>query len=133
MRSIEYQMVTNGISVKVTPKYEDAHSKPSIGKFTFSYHVVIQNLTAEPVKLLSRHWFIYDSKQIQREVEGDGVVGLQPVIKSGEIFEYTSWCPLQSGLGKMHGHYKFIEMSDMSHKFQVEIPEFILVASFVLN
>lgn len=90
-------------------------------------------MTSEPVKLLSRHWYIFDSIQIQREVEGEGVIGLQPVIKPGDTFEYTSWCPLQSALGKMHGHYSFLELSDVGHKIQVEIPEFVLVASFVLN
>ncbi|MCB9308656.1 MAG: Co2+/Mg2+ efflux protein ApaG [Lewinellaceae bacterium] len=133
MKENEYQMVSNGISIKVVPQYEEQHSKPSIGKFTFSYKVTIENMSNKPVKLVSRHWFIHDSIQIRREVSGEGVVGQQPVLKPGEVFVYSSWCPLQSSLGKMYGNYNFITLDEEKRKFEAAIPEFILAATFILN
>jgi ApaG protein len=127
-----YNAVTDDISISVMPKYEVEESNPAIGKFIYSYQVVIENLGTEAVKLLSRHWYIIDSIQEKREVKGEGVVGVQPVLKSGESFKYMSWCPLHSPIGKMFGHYIFINL-ESKITFKVEIPEFLLVSDFKLN
>lgn len=127
-----YTEITEDISITVVPKYEAAESNPAIGKFIYSYQVTIENLGNETVKLLTRHWHIVDSIQIKREISGEGVIGLQPELKAGEVFQYMSWCPLNSPIGKMYGTYTFINMAQKS-TFTVRIPEFVLVSDFKLN
>ena len=127
-----YNEVTDDISISVMPKYESDESNPSIGKFIYSYHVIIENLGSDTVKLLSRHWYIVDSIQEKREVKGEGVVGVQPELKPGESFKYMSWCPLHSPIGKMFGHYFFINLNTKT-TFKVSIPEFLLISDFKLN
>jgi ApaG protein len=41
------------------------------------------------------------------EVNGDGVIGLTPVIEPGETFNYFSNVILRSGVGNMLGNYLF--------------------------
>jgi ApaG protein len=127
-----YTEVTNNISISVKPHYESGESNPAIGKNIFSYHVMITNLSEYRVKLLSRHWHILDSNTLRREVEGDGVVGQQPELNPNESFEYTSWCLLQTPVGKMFGTYTFVNL-DTKMNFEVIIPEFGLHADFKLN
>ncbi len=120
------------ISISVQPKYEAGESNPAIGKFIYSYQVTIQNNSSKTVQLLSRHWHIIDSIQIRREVKGDGVIGKQPILEHGEVFQYMSWCPLNSPIGKMYGSYVFERLEDKS-TFEVLVPEFILISDFKLN
>ena len=127
-----YNAITEQISISVIPKYEAEESNPAIGKFIFSYQVTIENIGLVTVKLLSRHWHITDSIQIKREVKGEGVIGKQPVLKSGEVFNYISWCPLNSPIGKMNGTYIFQRLEDKS-TFEVRVPEFVLISDFKLN
>ena len=127
-----YNAITEQISISVIPKYEAEESNPAIGKFIFSYQVTIENIGLITVKLLSRHWHITDSIQIRREVKGEGVIGKQPVLKSGDVFNYMSWCPLNSPIGKMSGIYIFQRVEDKS-TFEVVVPEFVLISDFKLN
>lgn len=127
-----YHAITENISITILPRYESSESNPAIGKFIYSYQVTIENLGTVPVKLLSRHWYINDSIQIKKEVKGDGVIGQQPTILPGGIFQYMSWSPLNSSIGKMYGTYTFINLDD-NQTFDVIIPEFILVSDFILN
>ena len=84
------------------------------------------------MQLLRRHWYIYDSNGTVREVEGEGVVGLQPVIEPGEIHEYVSGCNLRTSIGKMTGTYLVERVVD-GKQFQVQIPEFNMIAPYRLN
>lgn len=127
-----YKEITGFMSISVVPKYEAVHSNPSVGKYIFSYHITMENMGLVPVKLISRHWYIVDSINVQREISGEGVIGLQPVLEPGEDFSYSSWCPLHSPIGKMSGHYIFMNLHT-KEKFEVTIPEFILVSDFKLN
>ncbi|MBK9737373.1 MAG: Co2+/Mg2+ efflux protein ApaG [Saprospiraceae bacterium] len=127
-----YNAITEQISISVIPRYEAEESNPAIGKFIFSYQVTIENIGLITVKLLSRHWHITDSIQIRREVKGEGVIGKQPVLKSGDVFNYMSWCPLNSPIGKMSGIYIFQRVEDKS-TFEVVVPEFVLISDFKLN
>lgn len=127
-----YNGVSNDISISVLPRYIPEESNPSIGKFIYSYEITIENLGHSKVQLLDRHWHIMDSIQIKREVKGEGVVGVQPILSSGESFTYISWCPLDSPIGKMYGYYTFRNL-DTDTLFTVEIPEFLLISDFKLN
>ena len=119
-----YQTVTQGIKVCVNPSYLDSESDPDEQHFVWKYEVEITNLTPQPVQLLSRYWRIIDADGRVQEVQGQGVVGQQPVIEPGAIFHYASGCPLTTDSGFMQGHYEMT--SDKDGPFLVDIPLFSL-------
>lgn len=98
----------------------------------FAYRITISNLGAHAIKLLKRHWFIIDAFGVSREVEGEGVVGQQPILAPGETYQYISGCNLKTEVGKMHGTYLMQRLSD-GKMFYVNIPVFKLVATMKLN
>lgn len=126
------QQVTEGVSIMVETFYQPAQSNPLNSEYLFAYRITIENLTIYPVKLVSRHWHILDSNGTHREVEGDGVVGEQPVIAPGDSYQYTSGANLHSEIGKMYGSY-LMENLFNKKKLTVMIPEFKLIAPAKLN
>lgn len=125
-------LTTHKVKISVENKYQPEHSDPMQNKFVFSYLIHIENLGEGTIQLLRRRWVITDSCGLVREVEGEGVVGQQPVLKPGETYRYSSWCQLFNSIGKMQGHYLMVKVAG-NKKFKVSIPEFHLVAPFVLN
>ncbi len=125
-------LTTNGIKISVFPVYHKEHSDPAKFKYIFSYQIKIENTSSRTVQLLRRHWFIFDSNGSYREVEGDGVVGKQPILEPGESYEYTSWCPLITPVGRMHGSY-LMEETAGQRQFDVKIPEFHLIIPALFN
>jgi ApaG protein len=119
-----YEQVTRGVRVKVTPAFLDDQSDPDSGRFLWSYKVRIENSGSESVQLMSRYWHITDADGRIREVRGAGVVGAQPVIEPGQVFEYTSGCPLPTASGAMAGRYQMRAAS--GEAFEAEIPAFSL-------
>lgn len=124
--------VKHEIEVSVKTEYQPEFSNPNSGQYMFAYHIRIENHGDYAVQLLRRHWFIYDSNAEYREVEGEGVVGEQPILEPGEQHEYSSACNLLSDMGKMHGTYEFVRLAD-GKLFEVEIPEFRMVSPFRMN
>jgi len=57
-------------------------------------------------------------------VRGPGVVGEQPVLTTGESFQYTSGCPLKTSTGVMRGTYQMV--TEEGDRFDVEIAPFAL-------
>lgn len=100
------EATTEGVHVQVSARYSDEHSSPLSNHWFFLYTIRIRNDGAGDVQLLSRHWIITDATGEVREVQGEGVVGKQPVISPGEAFEYTSGCPLETPFGDMEGTYQ---------------------------
>jgi ApaG protein len=92
---------TRGIAVSVEPTYLETRSSPEASQYFWAYRVIIENQGLETVQLLSRHWMITNARGELTEVKGPGVVGEQPVLKSGEHFEYTSGAPLNTPSGMM--------------------------------
>ena len=125
-------LITNGIKISVETFYQPQYSKPVEMQFIFAYRVTIENLGSETVQLLRRHWIITDSTGVRREVEGEGVVGQQPILQPGEVHQYGSWCHLSTGLGTMHGSYLMQRNQDGRH-FSVQIPNFQMEALPVCN
>ena len=119
-----YNAVTNGIKVTVMPVYIDERSDPENSHYFWAYRVIIENRSSETVQLISRYWKIVDADGHVEEVNGEGVVGLQPAIKSGGNFAYTSGCPLSCSSGIMEGYYTMIDENGAS--FDVQIPAFPL-------
>lgn len=124
--------ITEGVKVSVQTAYQAEQSNPANGIFLFSYKITIENLTPYTVQLLSRHWYIFDSNGTRREVEGDGVIGIQPVLEPGQSYHYISGCNLKTEIGKMWGTYTFLRMVDQE-RFKVTIPEFDLLCPFKMN
>lgn len=123
---------TEGIKVSVSPSYQPAYSHPHRNRYVFSYQIRIENLSETTVQLLRRHWLIFDSSGNHQEVEGEGVIGQQPVLQPGQSHQYTSWCPLTTDIGRMHGEFLFLRLSDQS-TFPAAIPEFQLIVPSRLN
>ncbi len=124
--------ITKGIRISVETEYQPAYSNPAQFHFVFTYRITIENLGDHTIQLLRRHWHIHDAGQEVREVEGEGVVGLQPVLEPGDVHQYVSGCNLKSGMGKMYGTYLLERIID-GEKFRVSIPEFIMVVPHKLN
>jgi ApaG protein len=112
--------------------YQPTQSNPLNSEYLFAYRITIENQTLYPVKLLSRHWHIIDSNGTHREVQGEGVVGRQPIIEPGDSYQYTSAAGLRSDIGKMYGTY-LIENLFNKKKFTVLIPEFQLLVPAKMN
>lgn len=121
---VMYERVTRGIRVAVEPSYLDDQSDPDEDQFIWSYTVTIENKGSESVQLLSRYWHITDAAGHIQEVRGPGVVGAQPVIAPGQVFQYTSGCPLPTASGHMVGRYQM--QSSSGEAFEAEIPPFLL-------
>lgn len=125
-------IITNGIKVTALSEYVHDNSKPSLGQYIHSYEITIENLTDKTVQLLSRHWKIYNARAVCREVEGEGVVGQQPILESFGVFTYSSWSPLTTPVGKMEGTFTMMDV-ESGATFKVEVPPFKLIADFVGN
>ena len=123
---------TNGITVSVETQYLPAHSNPREAKYIFGYHITIINGSPYTVQLLRRHWVIMAADGVLREVEGEGVIGQQPVLAPGEGHEYTSFCNIETEIGRMSGTYLMSRYDDGTY-FEVTIPEFRMAAPFKLN
>ncbi len=123
--------LTNGILVTVKSAYMPERSAPTLRRFAFAYTVTIANQGRETTQLMSRHWVITDSEGEVQEVQGDGVVGEQPVLAPGEAFEYTSWCVIATPSGSMHGTYQMV--GEEGARFDAEIASFRLGMPHSLN
>ncbi|MDX2027744.1 MAG: Co2+/Mg2+ efflux protein ApaG [Alphaproteobacteria bacterium] len=123
-KSVPYSSVTRHIRVTVRPVYLDDQSAPNDSHFVWAYHVTIENLGKETVQLRSRHWKITDARGELHEVRGPGVIGEQPVLEPGDMFEYTSGTPLATPSGIMAGSYQM--ENERGEMFDIEIPAFSL-------
>lgn len=124
--------VTDGVKVSVESFYQPDYSNPVNSEYMFAYRITIENNNGFPVKLLRRHWYIFDSNASHREVEGEGVVGVQPLINAGETYQYISGCNLKTELGKMYGTYLMEDVATRK-QFSVNIPVFEMVVPFKMN
>ena len=124
--------VTYEIKVSVESFYQQDYSKPLDNEYFFAYRVTVYNGSHYAVKLLRRHWFISDSNSITREVEGEGVIGKQPVLQPGQSYQYVSGCNLKTEVGKMNGTYLMERLNDR-RQFYINIPVFRMTAPQKLN
>jgi ApaG protein len=124
--------ITQGVKVSVETEYQPSYSSPSQYHYVFTYRITIENQSDFTIQLMRRQWYIHDAGFLPREVEGEGVVGQQPVLEPGQAHQYVSGCNLKSGIGKMVGTYLMERIVDGT-TFRVNIPEFIMVAPLRLN
>jgi len=119
------------IDVQVETAYVSEHSEPDEDRFVFAYTITLVNRGSVTAQLISRHWFITDADNRTEEVEGEGVVGEQPVLKPGEGFRYTSGAVIETPVGTMHGTYQMV--AEDGRMFDATIPRFILSAPRTLH
>ncbi len=119
-----YEARTRDIVVRVAPAYLEDQSDPEEGRWFWSYTVEIENHGTQTVQLMTRQWLITDALNRTEEVNGEGVVGEQPVLKPRDAFRYTSGVPLRTPSGAMKGSYH-MEIED-GDDVEVAIPEFSL-------
>jgi len=129
---MSFTATTQGIVVTAEPHYQTRYSRPKDDHYVFSYHIRIENQSPYTVKLMRRHWIIFDGVGIRKEVKGEGVIGEQPILEPGASHYYTSWCPLESEIGFMEGWY-FMERQEDGIEIEVNIPRFELIALQRLN
>lgn len=122
---------TRGIRVQVRTQYLPERSSPREGQFLFAYHIRISNEGDETAQLVSREWIISDADGRVERVQGPGVVGETPVLSPGDGFEYTSFCPLKTPVGSMHGTYQMVTAS--GDRFDAVIAPFTLAIPNALN
>lgn len=125
-------LISEGVEVSVETFFQQDYSNPQQSEFMFAYKILIENHNSFPIKLHRRHWYIFDSNGTYREVEGEGVVGVQPVLAPGEKYQYVSGCNLRTEMGRMHGTY---QMENLNNKklFDVNIPAFEMFVPYKNN
>jgi ApaG protein len=124
-----HSATTSDITVRVAVSFLPEQSEPARGRWFWAYHVRIENGGRSAVQLMERTWTIADGRGGKSEVQGEGVVGEQPVIEPGGAFDYVSGCPLPTPTGYMEGEYLMV--SEQGRSFAAAIPRFPLVAPAV--
>lgn len=114
------------ILVEVQPRYLPEQSAPAQGRFAFAYTVTIRNTGSVAAQLIARSWHVNDAEGRTERVKGLGVIGQQPLLQPGQIFEYTSGTHLRTPTGTMHGSYFFV--AEDGERFDTDIPMFVLDA-----
>lgn len=123
--------ISRDIQVQIATQYMEEQSLPFQQRFVFSYTITIRNFSNEAVQLMARYWHIIDGNGTENTVQGEGVVGLQPVIAPGQVFQYTSGSVLETSFGTMQGHY-LMQLAN-GDSFHVTIPVFRLNATDQLH
>lgn len=122
---------TAGVTVRVAVSYLPEQSEPGRGRWFWAYHIRLENDGDGAVQLLTRHWIITDGRGARHTVEGEGVVGEQPVIAPGGSYDYVSGCPLATPTGSMQGSYRMVR--EDGERFDAAIPKFALTAPAVAS
>jgi ApaG protein len=122
----QHTAMTDGVTVRVAVNFLPEQSRIEAGKWFWVYHIRIENDSDETLQLMTRHWRITDGNGDVSMVDGEGVVGEQPVIAPGHSHDYVSGCPLPTPQGSMEGHYIFLR--DDGSEVEALIPFFPLAA-----
>ncbi|HCH51533.1 MAG TPA: Co2+/Mg2+ efflux protein ApaG [Proteus sp.] len=119
------------VAIQVQSVYIESQSSPDNQRYVFAYTVSIHNLNKCAIRLLRRYWLITNAQGHTTEVQGEGVVGEQPLIEPGTQYRYTSGAVLETPMGTMEGHYEMIDAN--GRLFQIEIPVFRLALPTLIN
>jgi ApaG protein len=118
-------------SVTISPSFVADQSDVDLNRFVFSYTVIITNIGSVPAQVVSRHWVITDANNNVQEVRGLGVIGLQPLLRPGEHFEYTSSVLVHTPVATMQGSYQLA--AEDGTQFDTVIEPFTLSMPRVLH
>lgn len=117
---------TRGLIVRVAVSYLPEQSQPGSERWFWAYHIRIENEGEMAAQLMTRRWVIIDGRGARHIVEGEGVIGEQPIIEPGEAYDYVSGCPLTTPDGSMQGSYQML--GEDGSLFDIGIPKFALTA-----
>ncbi len=124
-----FSETTDGVTVRVSVTFLPEQSDIDGLRWFWAYHIRIENERDSAVQLLTRHWRISDARGALHRVDGDGVIGEQPIVQPGKSHDYVSGCPLNTPSGAMAGHFMFV--GEEPDAFEVRIPHFPLTAPTV--
>jgi len=119
------------IRIQVETTYIQEQSIPEENRYVFAYTITIKNEGGISARLMNRHWIITDANNKVQEVRGEGVVGEQPNLTPGDIFQYTSAAMIETPVGCMQGSYQMITENGV--EFDAEIPAFNLSTPHILH
>ncbi|VYU29876.1 Co2+/Mg2+ efflux protein ApaG [Metakosakonia massiliensis] len=119
------------VCVQVQSVYIESQSSPEEERYVFAYTITIRNLGRTPVQLLKRYWLITNGNGRETEVQGEGVIGVQPHIEPGEEYQYTSGAVIETPMGTMQGHYEMVDVS--GNAFSIDIPVFRLAVQTLIH
>jgi ApaG protein len=122
---------TQGVRITVKSVFLPDRSSEEDSYFFFAYRVAITNVGEATVQLVSRHWVITDGDGKTEDVKGPGVIGEQPLLRPGQSFEYTSFCPLSTPVGTMHGTFQMVGAE--GEPFDAIISPFSLAVPGIVN
>ncbi|MFN8299211.1 MAG: Co2+/Mg2+ efflux protein ApaG [Chitinophagales bacterium] len=125
-------LITNGVEITVETSFREDYSNVMKSDYLFAYRITISNHNMFTVQLLRRRWIIRDANHDTEVVEGDGVVGRQPVLYAGDSYQYISGCQLRAPMGRMEGVYIF-QNKETGQEFEVKVPDFQLESPMMLN
>ncbi|NPC67128.1 Co2+/Mg2+ efflux protein ApaG [Komagataeibacter sp. AV436] len=120
-----FEATTGKMRVVVQTFWLDDQSEPDEHRYVWAYRVRIENHGDTAVQLLRRSWRIVDGQGRIERVEGEGVVGEQPLIDAAASFEYMSGAALETPTGFMGGQYHMLRPASREH-FDISIPVFSL-------
>ena len=112
--------VTGPLQVEVSSTYNKEQSDPPMRKHCFQYTIrITNNSPTDTIQLLGRRFEIQTVGSSMKDVvQGEGVTGRQPILKPGEVFEYTSTAPLSVRpigttiiAARMKGEYRYITLA----------------------
>jgi ApaG protein len=120
----------NKVEITVETQYLK-NQIPDKDKYVFAYKISVHNNGHHSVQLINRYWLITDGNGKKTEVEGPGVIGLQPHIQPGDFFHYTSGAVLDTPVGTMQGYYEM--QHEDGGRFEAVIKVFSLAVPNVVN
>jgi len=107
---------TEPLKVEVSSVYNKEQSDPPMRKHCFQYTIrITNNSPKDTIQLLGRRFEIQTVGSSMKDVvQGEGVTGRTPILKPGEVFEYTSTAPLSVRpigttiiAARMKGEYRY--------------------------
>jgi len=107
---------TGPLKVEVSSVYNKEQSDPPMRKHCFQYTIrITNNSPTDTIQLLGRRFEIQTVGSSMKDVvQGEGVTGRTPILKPGEVFEYTSTAPLSVRpigttiiAARMKGEYRY--------------------------
>ena len=120
---------TDGVTIRVSVTFLPEQSDVDGNRWFWAYHIRIENHRDSAVQLLTRHWRISDARGGLHKVDGEGVIGEQPIVQPGKAHDYVSGCPLNTPSGAMEGYFTMV--GEAPPAFEVRIPHFPLMAPTV--
>jgi len=125
------EQLASKIEIAVESRYEERQSDAEAKRFVFTYSITIKNSADYNIQLLSRRWVVTDGNQKEQEIQGEGVIGEQPIIAPNSSYQYSSGAILETDVGSMFGHYNMV--TEEGSEFKALIAAFTLAKPNTLH